>query len=121
MDMGTSNVDNNRLTLTASEYYWLDPSVNSALDIAIYKTSTDIIFNGLIQAIRLPSRRQRNEEFIGWPAEIMGWGNVVADNRILFYGNFRILANRACLNQVQSFYEMCIVPENNMNLAAQSG
>lgn len=124
IDVGTANIDVQRTTVNAVEQWWLDASELAALDLAIYRLENHLTFNSLIGSIRLPRRSHERYEFIGYPAQIIGWGNdnTGSSARILQYGNYLILSNAVCGDRFQTFYEMCSIANDwHPDLSTQGG
>ncbi|KAG5682543.1 hypothetical protein PVAND_011890 [Polypedilum vanderplanki] len=124
IEVGTSNIDVHRTRVYAEEQWWLDASELAALDLAIYRLIEHLTFNSLISSVRLPRQSQRNHEFVGYPSQIIGWGNDNSGSsaRILQYGNYRILSNTVCDDRFQTFYEMCSIADDwHPELSTQGG
>lgn len=56
-------------TVKVNEFTWLH-----ALDMAIYKLASAVTFNDYIRPIRLPTKSQAYDNFIGQVAYTAGWG-----------------------------------------------
>jgi hypothetical protein len=96
--LGSADSQKSRVKIFSNLFVWLNVNTGDHPDIALFRLTNDLALNAYVNTVRLPSRAQENNKFIGYTMVEAGWGGDGSGGfpRYLQWADFTIYNGNDC-------------------------